>query len=150
MHGCRIGARVILHPGVVIGADGFGIANDNGRWIKVPQLGIVEIGDDCEVGANTTIDRGALDDTVIGDGCKLDNQIQVAHNVRIGRDSIIYPSVTIEGQSTVGAETVIGPGCRIIDSWIGSGVELKGWNYIAHTSVRNRAILEPYVRRGFD
>lgn len=71
-------------------------------------------------------------------------------DVRIGRDTVIYPGVTIEGQSTVGEETVIGPGCRIIDSWIGSGVELKGWNYIAHTSVRNRAILEPYVRRGFD
>lgn len=71
-------------------------------------------------------------------------------DVRIGRDSIIYPGVTLEGQTTVGDETVIGPGCRIISSWIGSGVELKGWNYIANTSVRNRAILEPYVRRGFD
>lgn len=71
-------------------------------------------------------------------------------DVRIGRDSIVYPGVTLEGQTTVGDETVIGPGCRIISSWIGSGVELKGWNYIANTSVRNRAILEPYVRRGFD
>jgi hypothetical protein len=71
-------------------------------------------------------------------------------DVRIGRDSVIYPGVILEGQTTIGEETVIGPGCRIIDSWVGSGVELKGWNYIAHTSVRNRAILEPYVRRGFD
>lgn len=71
-------------------------------------------------------------------------------DVRIGRDSVVYPGVILEGQTTIGEETVIGPGCRIISSWIGSGVELKGWNYIAHTSVRNRAILEPYVRRGFD
>jgi hypothetical protein len=71
-------------------------------------------------------------------------------DVRIGRDTVVYPGVVLEGQTTVGEETVIGPGCRIIDSWIGSGVELKGWNYISHTSVRNRAILEPYVRRGFD
>lgn len=71
-------------------------------------------------------------------------------DVRIGRDSIVYPGVVLEGTTTVGEETVIGPGCRIIDSWIGSGVELRGWNYISHTSIRNRAILEPYVRRGFD
>jgi len=71
-------------------------------------------------------------------------------DVRVGRDSVLYPGVMLEGQTTVGEETVIGPGCRIIDSWIGSGVEMKGWNFIAQTSVRNRAILEPYVRRGFD
>jgi bifunctional N-acetylglucosamine-1-phosphate-uridyltransferase/glucosamine-1-phosphate-acetyltransferase GlmU-like protein len=71
-------------------------------------------------------------------------------DVRIGTDTTIYPGVVLEGETTIGAETVIGPGCRIIDSWIGSGVEMKGWNYVSHTSVRNRAILEPYVRRGFD
>jgi bifunctional N-acetylglucosamine-1-phosphate-uridyltransferase/glucosamine-1-phosphate-acetyltransferase GlmU-like protein len=71
-------------------------------------------------------------------------------DVRIGRDSVVYPGVVLEGQTTIGDETVIGPGCRIIDSWVGSGVELKGWNYISHSSIRNRAILEPYVRRGFD
>ena len=71
-------------------------------------------------------------------------------DVRVGRDSIIYPGVVLEGQTTIGDETVIGPGCRIVDSWVGSGVEMKGWNYISHTSVRNRAILEPYTRRGFD
>jgi bifunctional N-acetylglucosamine-1-phosphate-uridyltransferase/glucosamine-1-phosphate-acetyltransferase GlmU-like protein len=71
-------------------------------------------------------------------------------DVRIGRDTVIYPGVVLEGQTNIGEETVIGPGCRIIDSWVGSGVELKGWNYISRTSVRNRAILEPYVRRGFD
>jgi bifunctional N-acetylglucosamine-1-phosphate-uridyltransferase/glucosamine-1-phosphate-acetyltransferase GlmU-like protein len=71
-------------------------------------------------------------------------------DVRIGRDVVVYPGVIVEGQTTIGVETVVGPGCRILDSWIGSGVELKGWNYIARTSIRNRAILEPYVRRGFD
>lgn len=80
----------------------------------------------------------------------LPETVLVDVDVRIGRDSIIYPGVVIEGQSNLGDETVIGPGCRIINSRIGSGVELKGWNYISHTFVRNRAILEPYVRRGFD
>lgn len=80
----------------------------------------------------------------------LPDSVLVDLDVRIGRDTIIYPGVVLEGQTTIGSESVIGPGCRIIDSWVGSGVELKGWNYISHTSVRNRAILEPYVRRGFD
>jgi hypothetical protein len=80
----------------------------------------------------------------------LPESVWVDLDVRIGRDAMVYPGVVLEGQTTVGEETVIGPGCRIIDSWIGSGVELKGWNYISHTSIRNRAILEPYVRRGFD
>lgn len=80
----------------------------------------------------------------------LPDSVVVDVDVRIGRDSVVYPGAVLEGQTTVGEETVIGPGCRVISSWIGSGVEMKGWNYIAHTSVRNRAILEPYVRRGFD
>jgi hypothetical protein len=80
----------------------------------------------------------------------LPDSVVVDVDVRIGRDTVVYPGVVLEGQTTVGEETVIGPGCRIIDSWVGSGVELKGWNYVANTSIRNRAILEPYVRRGFD
>lgn len=80
----------------------------------------------------------------------LPDSVMVDVDVRIGRDAVVYPGVILEGQTTIGDETVIGPGCRIISSWVGSGVEMKGWNYIAHTSVRNRAILEPYVRRGFD
>lgn len=71
-------------------------------------------------------------------------------DVRIGRDTVIYPGTVLEGQTAIGDETVVGPGCRIVDSWVGSGVELKGWNYISHTEIRNRAILEPYVRRGYD
>lgn len=80
----------------------------------------------------------------------LPDSVLVDVDVRIGRDSVIYPGVVLEGQTTIGEETVVGPGCRIMDSWVGSGVELRGWNYISHTSIRNRAILEPYVRRGFD
>ena len=87
--GCSLGKRVILHSGVVIGADGFGIAREEGRWVKIPQIGAVRIGDDVEIGANTTVDRGALDDTVIEEGAKLDNQIQVGHNVRIGAHTAI-------------------------------------------------------------
>jgi hypothetical protein len=80
----------------------------------------------------------------------LPDTVIVDVDVRIGRDSIVYPGTVLEGQTTIGEETVIGPCCRIIDSWVGSGVELKGWNYVSHSSIRNRAILEPYVRRGFD
>lgn len=88
--------------------------------------------------------------TASGVSFLLPDSVLVDVDVRIGRDSIVYPGVVLEGATTIGEETVIGPGCRIIDSWVGSGVELRGWNYISHTSIRNRAILEPYVRRGFD
>jgi hypothetical protein len=80
----------------------------------------------------------------------LPETVLVDLDVRIGADTVIYPGVILEGQTTIGAETVVGPGCRIIDSWIGSGVELKGWNYIVGANIRNRAVMEPYVRRGFD
>lgn len=80
----------------------------------------------------------------------LPETVLVDVDVRIGRDAVVYPGVVLEGQTSIGDETVVGPGCRIIDSWVGSGVELKGWNYLSHTSIRNRAILEPYARRGYD
>ena len=105
--GCKIGERNLIHPGVVIGADGFGQAMDNGNWIKVPQLGSVVIGDDVEIGANTTIDRGAIEDTVIEDNVKLDNQIQVAHNVIIGAHT------AIAGCTAIAGSTKIGKHCRI-------------------------------------
>jgi len=105
---CEIGDRAILHSGVVIGADGFGIAMDGERWIKVPQIGRVVIGNDVEIGANTTVDRGAMDDTVIEDGVKLDNQIQIAHNVRIGAHTAIAACVGIAGSSRVGRYCRIG------------------------------------------
>ncbi len=107
-HGVEIGSRGVIHPGVVIGADGFGIANDNGVWVKVPQLGSVKVGDDVEIGANTSIDRGALEDTVIELGVKLDNQIQIGHNVRIGAHTAIAGCVCIAGSARVGSRCTIG------------------------------------------
>ena len=113
-HDCLIGDNLIAHSGAVIGADGFGIAMDEGRWIKIPQIGRVVIGNDVEIGANTTIDRGALDDTVIEDGVKLDNQIQVAHNVRIGAHTAIAGCVGIAGSATIGKYCRIGGSAGIL------------------------------------
>jgi UDP-3-O-[3-hydroxymyristoyl] glucosamine N-acyltransferase len=106
--GCSIGNRTIVHSGVVIGADGFGIALEEEMWVKVPQIGAVRIGDDVEIGANTTIDRGAIDDTVIEDGVKLDNQIQIAHNVRIGAHTAIAACTGISGSVIIGSHCRIG------------------------------------------
>ncbi len=114
-HDCVVGRDCIVHAGVVIGADGFGFARErDGSWVKIPQVGRVVIGDDVEIGANTTIDRGALDDTVIGDGVKLDNQIQIGHNVRIGERTAIAGCVGIAGSTTIGARCMIGGQAGII------------------------------------
>ena len=102
-----IGARAIIHPGAVIGADGFGLANDDGVWVKIPQLGGVRVGDDVEIGANTTIDRGALADTVIEDGVKLDNLIQIGHNVRVGAHTAIAAGVAVGGSTRIGSRCTI-------------------------------------------
>lgn len=112
---CRLGARCIVHSGAVIGADGFGFARQaDGSWLKIPQVGRVILGDDVEVGANTTIDRGALGDTVIGDGVKLDNQIQIAHNVRIGDHTAIAGCVGIAGSTVIGKRCMIGGQAGIV------------------------------------
>lgn len=111
---CQIGARAVIHAGVVIGADGFGFAKDAGRWVKIPQVGRVVIGDDVEIGANTTIDRGAIDDTVIGNGVKLDNQIQIAHNVVVGDDTAMAGCVGIAGSSTIGRRCTLGGGAIVL------------------------------------
>lgn len=113
-HGVKIGARAIIHSGVVIGSDGFGFANDQGKWVKIPQIGGVRIGSDVEIGANTTIDRGALDDTLIGNGVKMDNQIQVAHNVHIGDHTAIAGCVGIAGSAKIGRHCGIGGGAGIL------------------------------------
>ncbi len=113
-HGVTIGQRVLVHPGAVIGSDGFGIANDAGVWVKVPQLGSVVVGDDVEIGANTTIDRGALRDTVIADGVKLDNQIQIAHNVEIGENTAIAACTGIAGSTKIGKNSTIGGGVVVV------------------------------------
>ena len=112
-HGVEIGKNVVIHPGVVIGADGFGIVNDKGKWIKIPQIGGVKIGNDVEIGANTTVDRGAIEDTVIGDGVKLDNQIQVGHNVFIGNNTVIAGCSGIAGSTIIGENCIIGGGVGI-------------------------------------
>jgi UDP-3-O-[3-hydroxymyristoyl] glucosamine N-acyltransferase len=112
-HDCVIGDRVILHAGAVIGADGFGLAMEAGRWRKIPQIGRVLVGDDVEVGANTTIDRGALDDTVIEEGVKLDNQIQIGHNCRIGAHTAIAGCVGIAGSTHIGRHCRIGGSAMI-------------------------------------
>jgi UDP-3-O-[3-hydroxymyristoyl] glucosamine N-acyltransferase len=104
----RIGMRAVLHPGVVVGAQGFGIANDDGVWVNIPQLGAVVIGDDVDVGANSCIDRGALEDTVIEHGVKIDNHVQIGHNVRIGADTAIAGCVAIAGSASIGARCTIG------------------------------------------
>jgi UDP-3-O-[3-hydroxymyristoyl] glucosamine N-acyltransferase len=111
--GCTLGKRVVVHSGAVIGADGFGIAREDGRWVKIPQIGGVRIGDDVEIGANTTIDRGALDDTVLEEGVKLDNQVQVGHNVRIGAHSAVAGCVGIAGSADIGRHCTIGGAAMI-------------------------------------
>ncbi|MGB0129692.1 MAG: UDP-3-O-(3-hydroxymyristoyl)glucosamine N-acyltransferase [Rhodocyclaceae bacterium] len=113
--GCRIGARAIVHSGAVIGSDGFGFAREqDGTWFKIPQIGRVVVGDDVEIGANTTIDRGALDDTIIEDGVKLDNQIQIGHNCRIGARTAIAGCVGIAGSTQIGSRCQIGGAAMII------------------------------------
>ena len=110
----RLGKRVLVHPGAVLGADGFGIAMDHGHWIKVPQLGGVVVGDDCEIGANTTIDRGALGDTVLEEDVRLDNQIQVGHNVRIGAHTAMAGCSAVAGSASIGRHCLIGGGAGIL------------------------------------
>ncbi|CAK0755977.1 UDP-3-O-(3-hydroxymyristoyl)glucosamine N-acyltransferase [Gammaproteobacteria bacterium] len=106
-HGVRIGARVILHPGTVIGSDGFGLARDGERWFKIPQVGSVIVGDDVEIGANTTVDRGTLEDTVIEEDVRIDNQVQVAHNCYIGAHTAIAGCVGIAGSARIGRRCTI-------------------------------------------
>jgi UDP-3-O-[3-hydroxymyristoyl] glucosamine N-acyltransferase len=114
-HRVQVGDGVILHSGVVIGADGFGFVPDEatGHWYKIPQLGGVRIGHAVEIGANTTIDRGALEDTIIEEGVKLDNLIQIAHNVRIGAHTVIAGGTMIAGSVDIGKHCMIGGGCAI-------------------------------------
>ena len=111
---CVIGERCLLHSGVVIGADGFGFAPNEGTWEKIEQLGSVSIGNDVEIGANTCIDRGALQDTVIEDGVKLDNLIQIGHNVRIGKHTALAGCVGVAGSATIGAHCTIGGGAIVL------------------------------------
>ena len=115
LDGVRIGDRCIVHPGAVIGADGFGFAPDRGTWQKIPQVGSVVVGDDVEIGANTTVDRGAIDDTVIEDGVKLDNLVQIAHNVRLGAHTIMAAMSGVAGSTKVGRRCMIGGGVVMVN-----------------------------------
>lgn len=138
-HSVVIGSRCLLHSGVVIGADGFGQAPDGkGGWEKVPQLGSVRIEDDVEIGANTTVDRGALDDTVIGQGVKLDNQIQIAHNVVIGSGTAIAGATAIAGSTRIGRQCMIAGGVGIAGHLeIADGVTVLAMTFVTH-SIRSK------------
>lgn len=135
---CRLGQRAIVHSGVVIGADGFGFAPHQGRWEKIEQLGAVRIGDDVEIGANTCIDRGALDDTVIEDGVKLDNLIQVGHNVRIGAHSAMAGCVGIAGSADIGRHCTAGGGAIVLGH-----LRIVDHVHISAATVITRSILKP-------
>ncbi|HEV6967913.1 UDP-3-O-(3-hydroxymyristoyl)glucosamine N-acyltransferase [Roseateles sp.] len=137
-HGCRIGARGIVHSGVVIGADGFGFAPSRDGYVKIEQLGAVTIGDDVEIGANTCIDRGALSDTVIEDGVKLDNLIQIAHNVHIGRNTAMAGCAAVAGSTKIGANCTIGGAANIV----GHLTIVDGVHLAAATTVTS-SITEP-------
>ncbi len=135
---CAIGARGIVHAGVVIGADGFGFAPHQGEWIKIEQLGAVRIGDDVEIGANCCIDRGALEDTVIEDGVKLDNLIQIGHNVHIGRHTAMAGCVGVAGSARIGAHCTVGGGAVVLGH-----LTLADHVHISAASVVMRSILQP-------
>ncbi len=136
--GCRIGARGIVHGGAVIGADGFGFAPHEGRWEKIEQLGAVVIGDDVEIGANTCIDRGALDDTVLGQGVKLDNLVQIGHNVRIGDHTALAGCVGVAGSARIGRHCTAGGGAIILGH-----LEIVDHVHITAATLITRSIHKP-------
>lgn len=132
--GTTIGKRALLHPGVVIGSDGFGLAREGEHWEKVPQIGTVRIGDDVEIGANTTVDRGALGATVIEDGVKIDNQVQVAHNVFIGAHTAIAACVGICGSVSIGRHCTLAGGVGIIGHLeLADHVHITGMSMVTHS-----------------
>jgi UDP-3-O-[3-hydroxymyristoyl] glucosamine N-acyltransferase len=141
--GCSIGRRTIVHSGAVIGADGFGMARDGERWTKIPQVGSVAIGDDVEIGANTTIDRGALEDTVIEDGVKLDNQIQIAHNVRVGAHTAMAACVGVAGSARIGRHCTVGGAGMILGH-----LEIADHVNISAGTLVAKSILEPGTYTG--
>jgi UDP-3-O-[3-hydroxymyristoyl] glucosamine N-acyltransferase len=134
---CSIGEECILHPGVVIGADGFGFALDHGAWSKIEQLGSVRIGNRVEIGANTCIDRGALGETVIEDGVKLDNLIQIGHNVSIGAHTAMAGCVGIAGSATIGSHCTLGGGAIVLGH-----LQLVDHVHVSAASVVTRSLLQ--------
>lgn len=139
-HNVKIGERAVIHGGTVIGSDGFSFAQDKGTWLKIPQIGTVVIGNDVEIGANTAIDRGAIEDTVIADGVKIDNLVQIAHNVTIGAHTAIAGCVGIAGSTSIGMHCAIGGGVGIAGHIeITDGVILTGGSLVG------QSITEPGV-----
>ena len=139
----RLGQRVLVHPGAVIGADGFGLAmshsdDGDGHWLKVPQLGGVVVGDDCEIGANTTIDRGAIEDTVLGADVRLDNQIQIGHNVQIGAHTAMAGCSAVAGSARIGRYCQIGGGAGVLGH-----LEICDRVVVTAMSLVSRSIREP-------
>ncbi len=141
---CQIGERCIVHPGVVIGADGFGFAPADGHWEKIEQLGAVRIGNDVEIGANTCIDRGALEDTVLEDGVKLDNLIQIGHNVQVGAHTAMAGCVGVAGSARIGAHCTIGGGAVVLGH-----LSLADHVHVSAASVVTRSITRPGQYSGF-
>ncbi|SDS78006.1 UDP-3-O-[3-hydroxymyristoyl] glucosamine N-acyltransferase [Halopseudomonas xinjiangensis] len=137
-HDVRIGAGVVIQSGAVIGSEGFGFANSGGRWEKIAQIGGVTIGDDVEIGANTAIDRGALADTVIGNGVKLDNQIQIAHNVQIGDHTAMAACVGISGSTRIGSHCMIAGGVGMVGH-----IEVCDNVFVSGMTMVTRSITEP-------
>jgi UDP-3-O-[3-hydroxymyristoyl] glucosamine N-acyltransferase len=140
---CSIGERCVLHSGAVIGADGFGIAEDEGRWVKIPQIGAVRIGNDVEIGANTTVDRGALDDTVLEEGVKLDNQIQIGHNVRVGAHTAMAGCVAVAGSADIGRHCTVGAASVILGH-----LKLVDGVHVSAGTVISRSIVKPGTYTG--
>ncbi|WP_025915433.1 UDP-3-O-(3-hydroxymyristoyl)glucosamine N-acyltransferase, partial [Herminiimonas sp. CN] len=142
--GCEIGQRGIVHSGAVIGTDGFGFANEGGAWIKIPQTGRVIIGDDVDIGANTCIDRGALADTVIENGVKLDNQIQIGHNCHIGAHTAMAGCVGVAGSAKIGKYCTFGGAAMVLGH-----LSIADHVHVSSGSMVSRSILEAGQYTGF-
>ncbi|MET1117083.1 MAG: UDP-3-O-(3-hydroxymyristoyl)glucosamine N-acyltransferase [Comamonas sp.] len=140
---CSVGARCILHAGVVLGSDGFGFAPEHGTWVKIEQLGAVRIGDDVEIGANTCIDRGALDDTVIENGVKLDNLVQIGHNVHVGEHVAMAGCVGVAGSARIGAHCTVGGGAIVLGH-----LQLAENVHVSAATVVTRSLNKPGVYTG--
>ena len=143
-HDCVVGQQCILHPGVVLGADGFGFAPHQGAWVKIEQLGAVRLGDAVELGANTCVDRGALEDTTIGHGVKIDNLVQIGHNVHIGDHSALAGCVGVAGSARIGAHCTLGGGAIVLGH-----LELADHVHISAASVVTRSIHQSGHYSGF-
>lgn len=140
---CIVGARCLLHAGVVLGSDGFGFAPERGTWVKIEQLGAVRIGDDVEIGANTCVDRGALDDTVIENGVKLDNLVQIGHNVHVGQHVAMAGCVGVAGSARIGAHCTVGGGAIVLGH-----LQLAENVHISAATVVTRSLNKPGVYTG--